>query len=266
MTMMRVGRLPQIQSDKIDWLVWGVIAAWVLSMIALPILRWGAGDAALPAGIVATVVIQAVAAFAALYRHWGLLGALRALLLVGFITWIAEFVGSRTGFPFGYYHYTEFLQPQLAGVPLFVPFAWFMMLPSAWAVAQVVVGMQCRWAFAAVSAIALTAWDLFLDPQKVAWGLWVWTETAGGAVYSGGYFGIPWVNFLGWLLIASIVTFIVRPRDLPLRPLLVIYAITWVFQAIGQLMFWGLPGPGIVGFLGMGAVMLLVWARRRSWQ
>ncbi len=231
----------------------GVITAWVLSMIALPILRWLFGSVAINWGVLAAALLQVSAVFVILVRHWGWRRTTWTLLLIAGITGLAEIIGSKTGIPFGQYAYTERLQPQVAGVPVLIPLAWFMMLPPAWAVAQAAVGRQNRLLFIFVSALALTAWDFFLDPQKVAWGFWVWAES------SGGYFGIPWVNFLGWLLVASLVTYLARPASVPLRPLLLIYVIVWLLQAIGQLFFWDLPGPAIVGFMAMGILLLWVW-------
>lgn len=255
-----VTRFSTFKFNRQDTLVFGFIAAWLVSMIALPILRWTIGDSALSFGVIVTVIAQVCAVAVVLFTSWGVSRTARAMVIVAVATWIAEAVGSRTGFPFGYYHYTPILQPQIAGVPLFIPLAWFMMLPSAWAIAQIVVGTQRRWAYTALSAVALTAWDFFLDPQKVAWGFWVWTDSAGNP-FTGGYFGVPWVNFLGWLLVAAIVTAIVRPSDLPLRPLLLIYGITCIFQFVGQLVFWNLPGAAFVGFAAMGAMLLLVWLK-----
>jgi putative membrane protein len=259
MTALLAARLSSLKFSKNDILAYSFIAVWVLSMIALPIVRWIVGDSALSFGIIATVIAQVAAVFIAVSQHWGLKRTVWTLAIVAVVTWVAETIGSRTGLPFGDYHYTTLLQPQIAGVPFFVPLAWFMMLPPAWAVAQVVVGVRNRYIFALMSAVALTAWDLFLDPQKVAWGFWVWTDSSGMSTYSGGYFGIPWLNFLGWLLVAAIVTILVRPTDLPVRPLLLIYGITWIFQTIGQLFFWNLPGPALAGFLGMGFMLVLVW-------
>jgi putative membrane protein len=233
-------------------------------MIALPIARWTIGDTALIWGVKVTTLLQFGAVAAVVLTVWGLARTAFILALVAIMTFLAEFVGSKTGLPFGHYYYTELLQPQLAGVPLLIPLAWFMMLPPAWAVAQILVGAQQRWRFAAVSAVALTAWDLFLDPQNVAWGLWVWTEGASQTVFSGGYFGIPWLNYAGWLLVAFLVTLVAHPPQVPVKPLLLIYGIVWLFQTIGQLFFWDLPGPGLVGFIGMGTMLLLVWRRRRE--
>ncbi|MEZ4635217.1 MAG: carotenoid biosynthesis protein [Caldilineaceae bacterium] len=104
--------------------------------------------------------------------------------------------------------------------------------------------------FALFSGLAITAWDLFLDPQMVAWQLWVW-ETPGG------YFGIPWVNYAGWLLTGVLITLVVRPAQLPVLPLIMVYVTTWLLESIGLAFFFGLPGPAAVGFVGMG---VFVWA------
>jgi lycopene beta-cyclase len=251
-----------------------LVALWALTMIALPIVRWTLGEAALQRGIAVGVLVQVLVVMVILARAWGFARALSAGALVSILAWSAEALGSATGFPFGAYHYTEVLQPQFVGVPLLIPLAWLMMLPPAWAVGWLLTKPQVngasrqgaprfpfrfRWAFA--SALAFTAWDLFLDPQMVAWNFWQWDQP-------GGYFGIPWVNFLGWALVAWLVSlaasFVFRPERLPATPLLVVYIITWLLQTIGQVFFWGLPGPGLVGFIGMGAVLAAAGLRRRS--
>ncbi len=257
-----------LRFSRIKWRAFSLpevlVGLWVLTMIALPIVRWVIGDAAISWGIVLTTLFQFSAVAVVVTSAWGSRRAVQTLALVSAATFIAEFIGSHTGLPFGRYYYTDVLQPQLAGVPLLIPLAWFMMLPPAWAVAQVLVGLRRRWLYAAVSAVALTAWDLFLDPQNVAWGLWVWTDASGAQVFTGGYFGIPWLNYAGWLLVSFLVTLLVRPERLPVKPLLIVYSIVWLFQTIGQLFFWGLPGSGLVGFAAMGALLLLVGLRWRE--
>lgn len=239
-------------------LVYAVVGVWILAMIGLPIVRWTLGETAMPAGISVNVIIQIVAVLITLAHG---LGARRALLVAALVVpaaWLVEYVGSTTGVPFGAYHYTDRLHPQIGGVPVLIPFAWLMMLPPAWALAYRIAGVR-KAAFVAVSALAFTAWDLFLDPQMVGWGLWTWHDV--GAFH---FFGIPCSNYGGWLLASALLTALMLPflriDRLPQRPLLIIYAITWLFEAIGQLFFWGLPGPALVGFLGMGA--MLGWALR----
>jgi putative membrane protein len=125
-------------------------------------------------------------------------------------------------------------------------------------VASAIVSPQRRLIFAVVSAFAFTAWDLFLDPQMVARGLWVWQQP-------GEYFGIPLVNFGGWLLASGLVTCLVNPREIESasKPLALIYALTWVLQTIGLGVFWGQPGPALFGCVGMGIFVIRFWQRER---
>ncbi|MBK8022400.1 MAG: carotenoid biosynthesis protein [Chloroflexi bacterium] len=236
-----------------------LIGVWSLIMIAVPILRWTVGEAVFPLDISAGVIAQAAASMAALWRIWGgrRVLAVFALMVVG--AWTVEYVGHTTGFPFGHYAYTDLLQPQIGGVPALIPLAWLMMLPPAWAVAHLLTGRlsgtRGRIAFIGFSALAFTAWDLFLDPQMVGWNLWVWDNP--GAFH---YFGIPWSNYAGWLLASILLTtaasFLAPLRRLPIVPLLLIYGITWFLETFGLILFWGQPGPGIAGGLVMGAVLL----------
>lgn len=60
-----------------------------------------------------------------------------------------------------------------------------------------------------LGAAALTAWDLFLDPQMVGEGFWRWARP-------GRYRGIPTANFAGWFATA-LVTMVVLELTLPPR-------------------------------------------------
>lgn len=238
--------------------------AWVACMIPMPIIQWITGDDGLTAGIYLSVLMQGTLACLFLKQAAGWRRTAAIAAIVAAAAWASEAIGSKTGIPFGAYHYTELLQPQLLGVPILIPLAWLMMLPPAWAVAQRITGYtgaskgpSARIVFIVVSALAFTAWDLFLDPQMVHWGLWTWDEP-------GQYFGIPLVNFAGWLLVSALITVLARPPDLPARPLLVVYTLTWVIETVGLILFWGLYGPAVAGFAGMGLFVLLGWRSGRS--
>ncbi len=230
------------------------------TFIPLPIVYQALGEKALRIGVMVGVMVQAVVVSVLLARAWPLRRLLRTVLTVVALGWAVEYLGSQTGFPFGHYDYTSRLQPQVGGVPLLIPLAWLMMLPPSWAVASWIApvpgedkqGLKGWFLFALVASLAMTAWDLFLDPQMVAWGFWVWEQPSG-------YFGVPWINFLGWMLVTFGMTLVVRPRHLPAAPLTAVYALTWLLEFVGQLLFWDLPGPAVCGFLGMGAILL--WAR-----
>ncbi|NWF68867.1 MAG: carotenoid biosynthesis protein [Chloroflexi bacterium] len=243
-----------------------LIAAWFLSMVSLPIALWTVGEQAIVYGTIASVLLLVSATCVIIAQAWGWRRALLSAVIVALLGWSIEFVGSKTGFPFGRYSYTSALQPQLLGVPLLIPLAWLMMMPPAWAVAQCLIGSletpPRRAAFVGLSALAFTAWDLYLDPQMVNWGFWVWHEP--GALH---YFGIPLVNYMGWILAALLMTAAVRPPRLPRRaivPLLAIYGITIFLQTIGVGLLWGMPGPALCGFAAMGTLLLLTVRRLRA--
>jgi len=244
---------------------WMFTSAWLLSMMALPISLWTLGDAIFSIGITLAALVQAAVVFLILLQQWGMRTAVRAFALTALLSWAAEWMGSHTGLLFGAYHYTALLQPQILGVPLLIPIAWFMLLPPSWVMAQQILGSRLqdwrgRVIAAALSAFALTAWDLYLDPQMVARGFWVWAQP-------GGYFGIPWSNYVGWFVTAFVMTLIIRPRPLKPLPLGFIYAAVWFFQGVGQAIFWKQPGPALVGTLVMGAVwayaLYCVWRRTK---
>jgi len=238
-----------------------LLLIWLLTMIALPIGRWVLGDTIIPTGVTLAAILQAAAVFSMVLPQWGWKRSTQTLLIIAILTWGAEFIGHRTGFPFGDYHYTEQLQPQIAGVPLLIPIAWFMLLPSSWVMAQLIVGERTNWQkqalFVIVSAAALTAWDLFLDPQMVGWNFWQWENPSG-------YFGIPWSNYLGWLLVAALVTAVVNPPELKPMPLALVYGIVWFLQTVGQAVFWGQVGPAVVGSLAMGSILIFAFWRSRK--
>jgi uncharacterized membrane protein len=256
---MRSNRL-RLTRKLVDWRLlqpmqpyqW-LTAAWLLAMIAIPIMSWVIGDAVLPWGVMASVFLLTSAVLGVLRQTWGAWRTLRMTAIILPTAWLLEWIGSTTGFLFGHYHYTNLLQPQLGHVPVIIPLAWLMMLPPAWAVASVIMRGHTGLWFIMISALALTAWDLFLDPQMANWGYWVWEQP-------GGYFGIPWLNFLGWAMSAALLTVLVQPKAVPVQPLLLIYVITWILQTIGQLCFWHMPGSALVGFLAMGSLLLLALA------
>jgi putative membrane protein len=227
-------------------------------MIGLPIIKWIWGPGMIPLGLTVGVLLQATAVFLILRDQWGWQKTLGTAVLIAALTLFIEWLGSTTGFPFGGYDYTNLMQPQIAHVPILIPFAWFMMLPCAWVIARQIQAQlpnrwaHNRWVYLLLAGLALTAWDLFLDPQMVAWGLWVWDNPSG-------YFGIPWSNYLGWLGTAVLLTALIRPKNLPARPLLIIYTITWFLETFGLLFFWGLVGPAIVGGIVMGLFVWLGW-------
>ncbi len=162
------------------------------AMIATPLLPQRGAARKVLSSVVVTGLFATTTANAA--RTWGMTRAGTAAGAIAVVTGLVERVGTLTGLPFGRYSYTGALRPQVAHVPAIVPLAWFAMsLPSREA-AHAALGAQStvatRWA---LGSAAMTAWDLFLDPQMVGEGYWAWARR-------GVYRGIPLSNFVGWFV------------------------------------------------------------------
>jgi putative membrane protein len=233
-------------------------AVLALTQIAIPLT-----DDRATTEWLSTVVVVAFAAttLALVASTWGTGRAVTALAIVGAMTLVVERIGSTTGFPFGGYDYTGALEPTVGGVPAIVPLAWFAMGVPALEVGHA----ACRAAGRAtgavvVGALALTAWDLFLDPQMVEDGYWSWAV-------DGAYEGIPLTNYAGWIGTGLVVLAVVdrlRPPGPADVALLALYTWWAVMSTIGFLVFFDRPLVGVVGGLAMGACTAAAWGRRRG--
>ncbi len=237
-----------------------LMIAWLAVMISLPTLQVRWGERAQVWCINAGVLLQASTVVAILIPAWGVGPSLLVVATVAVLAWSAEFVGLHTGFPFGRYAYTDRLQPQLGKVPVQIPLAWLMMLPPAWAVGGAISGSHQGVLFILASALAFTAWDLFLDPQMVAWHLWTWSGPDGEPQQGAGFFGVPWTNYAGWFAVSALMTWavirIMPSADTPWAALSLIYALTWLMESVGQIVIWPLYGPAVAGAVGMGLCLV----------
>ncbi len=258
MSVVRLDRARTALVSGRQTLPWLLAGLGVLTQIMFPLT----GGGTLPL-TVAAVVLLAGASLAHAWVTRGAGAALAVLGVAGGLGLVAEAVGVRTGYPFGGYDYTGTLGAEVLGVPVLVPLAWTMMAWPALVVARVLVpcrpGPAARAATVGVAAWALTAWDVFLDPQMVEAGHWAWATPVPSLP---GVEGIPLTNFAGWLLVSVIITGVLDravPRDaLPaLRrdavPLTV-YLWTYFSSVMANAVFFGRPTVALVGALVMGVV------------
>jgi uncharacterized membrane protein len=231
----------------------GVVVA---AMVATPLAEQG-GDVRVALSTVIVVGYFLISLIAS-HHAWGSRRTAVAALVVVAFTWVLERVGSTTGFPFGEYDYTALLQPQVLGVPAIVPLAWWGMGLAAREVARAVAGTRGVVVRVAVGAVALTAWDAFLDPQMVAEGYWAWAR-------DGAYRGIPLTNYAGWLassVVVMVVLEVVLPRRAALRVPVAMYAFVAVMETIAFAFFFDDLVVALVG--GVAMVPLALVALRRS--
>jgi putative membrane protein len=199
-------------------------------------------------------------------RRWGGGRAGLAAATVAAATAAVERVGTRTGVPFGRYHYTPALRPQVVGVPAIVPLAWFAMAMPARETARLALGPNDTTVRRVVlGAAALTAWDLFLDPQMVSEGYWSWQRR-------GAYRGIPLTNYAGWfvtgLAVMAALEVLLPADDRPDPVLAGEYGYMATMETLGFAAFFRDRLVAAVGGAGMLPVALAAartaWRRRRG--
>jgi uncharacterized membrane protein len=172
-----------------------------------------------------------------------------ALALTG-LGWAVEEIGTRTGRPFGAYAYTDRLRPAVGTVPAIVPVAWFAMAVPARETAHAALGRRSTPVRRVLlGAAALTAWDLFLDPQMAGEGYWRWE-------HPGRYRGIPMSNYVGWLLTGVVAMAVLEvtaaPAGGPDRGLVAEYGGVAAMETLGFAVFFRDRAVASVG----GAAML----------
>lgn len=122
-------------------------------------------------------------------------------VIASVVSWGYESLSIATGFPFGHYHYTDKMGPQLGTVPLLIMPAYYAVCYVSWHLGLVVLDrVEQRgdavqtWLVPVLAAFIMVMWDMSMDPARSTLaGSWIWRD-------GGGYFGVPLVNFLGWFL------------------------------------------------------------------
>jgi uncharacterized membrane protein len=215
---------------------------------------------------IAVVLLFAAASVASAMVAYGR-GVGAALLVVSAgIGLGADLVGVHTGVPFGHYHYTGGLGIRLFGVPLVIALAWTMFAwPAAVAARRLVTGFAAR---VVVGAWALAAWDVFLDPQLVSAGYWGWRRPD---PHLPGVAAVPLTNYLGWLVVAVLVSLAVQALLRGREPVettwpLTLFLWTYVGSIVALGAFLDLGAAAAWGALGMGVVALplmrVLWRER----
>ncbi|MCP1845701.1 putative membrane protein [Bradyrhizobium sp. USDA 4524] len=152
------------------------------------------------AGVMTPVLVTPFALWHG-YLRYGARKMIVFVVLVSIISWSYESLSIATGFPFGHYHYSSLLGTKIGTVPLSIMPAYFAFGYLAWSIAA---GLLSRrdsrtvgtdvFMVPIVASFIMVAWDVTMDPiNSSITGTWDWPQ--GGA-----YFGVPFVNFLGWYL------------------------------------------------------------------
>jgi len=193
------------------------------------------------------------------------------------VPFFAEALGVNYGLWFGPYDYTDMLGPKLLGVPIVIVLAWEPILYSSFYITEILVTsadvadaplIRRLGYFAGTSLIAsivVTSWDMMMDPIAVNQGWWLWEN--GGPYVSRIGGGVPLSNYIGWMGVAFICTFVHRSvAGKPPKPLatpnvyygpMLVYAFLFLAAECIAVTMHGLPDVALAGLLGMGGFLVL---------
>jgi len=112
-------------------------------------------DAATIVGVLAFATASGFHAYAAFGRDF----VIKFLVIALLATFVIEIIGVATSFPFGTYEYDpERLGLSILGVPLLIPFAWFMMLYPSWLISRDL--FESKFLAILTGALLMSTWDL----------------------------------------------------------------------------------------------------------
>lgn len=143
-----------------------------------------------------------------------------------------------------------------------------MMLYPSWLISRDL--FKSRYLAILSGALLMSTWDLYLDPQMVNEGYWVWFVD-GVATKE-----IPITNFFGWFLstavIFTLLSFVLKPNSssvsnsTPYALILWVWLGSFLVNIVPVSPFFNQPIVAMSGFVGMGLILIpwswLQWQRR----
>jgi uncharacterized membrane protein len=201
------------EESTLDGGRWAAAPDWLLPAAAGGVLLLWTALAFAPVSL--ALVAASLAWFGASFWSSRTLAGRRATWhfvgLAAALGWFAEEMGSRFGWFFGDYDYTDVLGPQLGTVPIVIPLMWFGLCQTGFTMACLLLwrrpvppaasGWKAGALAAALTALLVTAFDLGADPYFVyQLKAWIMVEK------DGYWFGETIVGFAGWLFVSFVIT------------------------------------------------------------
>jgi len=207
-------------NNKINKLIWGIFI-FLVALAALKIL----GDL-LHLNLIDnnwhTALFYAASLILLVLHSFQTLFPARALFFImaaSGVGLIMEILGLKFGVPFGGHYAYNPIQASILNVPLSIPLFWSVFIYTGYSI----VNSYLKWLnirkpnlrennlkllplLIIADSLIVVAIDLFMDPLQVRMSNWAWLE-------GGPYFGVPIGNFIGWLMVAALVSAIFRTYE-----------------------------------------------------
>ena len=141
---------------------------------------------------------------------WGCLNIITFVIISFFIGIFIEIIGTKTGLIFGgKYEFNLKLSPgpSISGIPMIIPLSWSGLTYMILNYCELVFGgsfnslSNQNITLLLLPSTLMVLLDLILDPIAVDEKRWSWKK-------SGVYYGVPLLNFVGWLFTTFLILFI----------------------------------------------------------
>ncbi len=129
-----------------------------------------------------------------------------------------EIAGVATGAIFGNYQYTNMLGWQLFSVPVIIGVNWVSLTYATNNVAARF--LKSKFFAALAAALAMTAFDVLIEPLAIRHHFWVWTDNGFP----------PFQNFVAWFVVSMILSFVYQftvPRRFNFSALVFVLALSF---------------------------------------
>ena len=147
------------------------------------------------------IILMSLPCYVALIRWLGLKSSLTIIVILSIYAISIETIAIITGFPYSHFQYTELIGFKIFGyTPYTVPFAYVPLFLGCFYMASL--KTHEKWKIILLTTLLVLVADMVLDPAAVALKFWIYES-------QGIFYGVPLMNFLGWILsgfISSIIT------------------------------------------------------------
>lgn len=168
--------------------------------------------------------------------------SLKRFLVLGLVLFSLEIIGAKTGVIYGDFKYNTLFKPQLFETPIVMFFVWATLAVEAYSISSIFNKKAVK---ALTVGIFLVIADLVIDPGAIKLGLWSWAN-------SGPWYGVPWSNYIGWLVLgiigSTILIYKENKNNLLVTPLFTIYitAFWTIYNLMNEMILSSLIGLVLV--------------------
>jgi len=121
-----------------------------------------------------------------------------AIILI--LAFIIEYIGVRSGYPFGRYSYTNTLSPAVFSVPIAITLSWFSLTVNSFLLSKFLLFESKNIYIVLVSAFIILGVDFLLEPfASSVNGFWLWESSI-----------IPFQNYMSWFIAGLLFSYILN--------------------------------------------------------